>query len=211
MLTEDTKQLDEIVVTGYSSQKKADVIGSISSLDPAVIKDMPITGLDQALQGQVSGVSVTQSSGTPGGGIMVRVRGNSSISSSNRPLYIVDGIPVRDGSLSTRSFGGQSDNALSTTNPNDIESIEILKDASAKAIYGSRAANGVVLITTKRGKIGSPTTFEFDVQRGIIDPTNTIEVLNAKELLDLQREAMVNAGDDPDDAGIPGVTDAVDT
>ncbi|MCK5208018.1 MAG: SusC/RagA family TonB-linked outer membrane protein, partial [Cyclobacteriaceae bacterium] len=211
VMTEDTKQLEEIVVTGYSSQKKADVIGSISSIDPAVIKDMPITGLDQALQGQVSGVSVTQSSGTPGGGIMVRVRGNSSISSSNRPLYIVDGIPVRDGGLSTRSFGGQSDNALSTINPNDIESIEILKDASAKAIYGSRAANGVVIITTKRGKIGSPTTFEFDVQRGIIDPTNTVEVLNGKELLDLQREAMINAGDDPDDAGIPGVTDAVDT
>ncbi|MCK5705342.1 MAG: SusC/RagA family TonB-linked outer membrane protein, partial [Cyclobacteriaceae bacterium] len=211
VMTEDTKQLEEIVVTGYSSQKKADVIGSISSIDPAVIKDMPITGLDQALQGQVSGVSVTQSSGTPGGGIMVRVRGNSSISSSNRPLYIVDGIPVRDGGLSTRSFGGQSDNALATINPNDIESIEILKDASAKAIYGSRAANGVVIITTKRGKIGSPTTFEFDVQRGIIDPTNTVEVLNGKELLDLQREAMINAGDDPDDAGIPGVTDAVDT
>ena len=211
VMTEDTKQLEEIVVTGYSSQKKADVIGSISSIDPAVIKDMPITGLDQALQGQVSGVSVTQSSGTPGGGIMVRVRGNSSISSSNRPLYIVDGIPVRDGGLSTRSFGGQSDNALSTINPNDIESIEILKDASAKAIYGSRAANGVVIITTKRGKIGSPTTFELDVQRGIIDPTNTVEVLNGKELLDLQREAMINAGDDPDDAGIPGVTDAVDT
>lgn len=211
VMAEDTKQLEEIVVTGYSSQKKADVIGSISSIDPAVIKDMPITGLDQALQGQVSGVSVTQSSGTPGGGIMVRIRGNSSISSSNRPLYIVDGIPVRDGGLSTRSFGGQSDNALSTINPNDIESIEILKDASAKAIYGSRAANGVVIITTKRGKIGSPTTFEIDVQRGIIDPTNTVEVLNAKELLALQREALTNAGVDPDDAGIPGVTDAVDT
>lgn len=211
VLKEDTKQLEEIVVTGYSSQKKADVIGSISSLDPTVIKDMPIAGLDQALQGQVSGVSVTQSSGTPGGGIMVRVRGNSSISSSNRPLYIVDGIPVRDGGLSTRSFGGQSDNALSTINPNDIESIEILKDASAKAIYGSRAANGVVIITTKRGKIGSPTTFNFDVQRGIVNPTNTIEVLNAKELLSLQREALINADEDPNDAGIPGVTDAVDT
>ncbi len=211
VLKEDTKQLEEIVVTGYSSQKKADVIGSISSLDPTVIKDMPITGLDQALQGRVSGVSVTQSSGTPGGGIMVRVRGNSSISSSNRPLYIVDGIPVRDGGLSTRSFGGQNDNALSTINPNDIESIEILKDASAKAIYGSRAANGVVIITTKRGKIGSPTTFEFDVQRGIVNPTNTVEVLNAKELLTLQRESLFNAGEDPDDAGTPGITDAVDT
>ena len=198
-------------MTGYSSQKKADVIGSISSIDPAVVKDMPITGLDQALQGQVSGVMVTQSSGTPGGGIMVRVRGNSSISSSNRPLYIVDGIPVRDGGLSLRSFGGQNDNALSAINPNDIESIEILKDASAKAIYGSRAANGVVIITTKRGKVGTPTTFDIDVQRGVIDPTNTIEVLNASELLSLQREAMLNAGENPDDAGIPGVTDGVDT
>lgn len=211
VMTEDTRQLEEIIVTGYSSQKKADVIGAISSLNPAVVKDMPLTGLDQALQGQVSGVSVTQSSGTPGGGIMVRIRGNSSISSSNRPLYIVDGIPVRDGGLSTRSFGGQNDNALATLNPNDIESIEILKDASAKAIYGSRAANGVVIITTKRGKVGAPTTFEIDVQRGIIDPTNTIEVLNGRELLQLQREALINAGEDPNNAGIPGVTDAIDT
>jgi TonB-dependent starch-binding outer membrane protein SusC len=211
VMQEDTRQLDEIIVTGYSSQKKADVIGSIASLNPAVVKDMPLTGLDQALQGQVSGVSVTQSSGTPGGGIMVRIRGNSSISSSNRPMYIIDGIPVRDGGLSTRSFGGQNDNALATLNPNDIESIEILKDASAKAIYGSRAANGVVIITTKRGKVGAPTTFEFDVQRGIINPTNTIEVLNAKELLQLQREALINAGENPDNAGIPGVTDAIDT
>lgn len=211
VMQEDTRQLDEIIVTGYSSQKKADVIGSIASLNPAVVKDMPLTGLDQALQGQVSGVSVTQSSGTPGGGIMVRIRGNSSISSSNRPLYIIDGIPVRDGGLSTRSFGGQNDNALATLNPNDIESIEILKDASAKAIYGSRAANGVVIITTKRGKVGAPTTFEIDVQRGVIDPTNTIGVLNAKELLQLQREALINAGENPDNAGIPGVTDAIDT
>jgi len=210
-LTEDTQQLEEIIVTGYSSQKKADVIGSISSLNPEIVKDMPITGLDQALQGQVPGVSVTQSSGTPGGGIMVRVRGNSSISSSNRPLYIVDGIPVRDGGLSTRSFGGQNDNALATLNPNDIESIEVLKDASAKAIYGSRAANGVVIITTKRGKAGTATTFELDVQRGIIDPTNTIEVLNATELLQLQREALANAGENPDDAGLPGITDGIDT
>ncbi|NJN25592.1 MAG: TonB-dependent receptor [Cyclobacteriaceae bacterium] len=211
VLLEDTKQLEEIVVTGYTSQKKADVIGSISSINPESVKDMPIIGIDQALQGQVSGVSVTQSSGTPGGGIMVRVRGNSSISSANQPMYIIDGIPVRDGRLSTRNFGGQNDNALSTINPNDIESIEILKDASAKAIYGSRAANGVVLITTKRGKKGAPTSFDIDVQRGIINPTNTIEVLNATELLALQREALANADENPDDAGLPGVTDAVNT
>jgi TonB-dependent starch-binding outer membrane protein SusC len=210
-LLEDTQQLEEIVVTGYSTQKKRDIIGSISSLSPETIKDMPIVGLDQALQGQMAGVAVTQSSGTPGGGIMVRVRGNSSISSSNRPLFIVDGIPVRDGGLTTRSFGGQGDNALAMLNPNDIESIEVLKDASAKAIYGSRAANGVVLITTKRGQSNARMTFDFDMQRGLVDLTKKLDLLNAGELLELQRESLRNAGEDPDGAGRPGITDGVDT
>ena len=211
VMQEDTKQLQEIVVTGYSTQKRADIVGSISSVNPQAVKDMPITGLDQALQGQVSGVTVTKSSGEPGGGIMVRIRGNSSIASSNRPLYVIDGIPVRDGGLTQRSFGGQNDNALATLNPNDIASIEVLKDAAAKAIYGSRAANGVVLITTKRGKANTGTTFDIDVQRGLSQPTGKIDLLNSKELLQLQREAMVNAGEDPNSAGIPGVTDGVNT
>ena len=211
VMEEDTRQLEELVFTGYSSQNKRDITGSISSLNPATLKDMPVVGLDQALQGQVAGVSVTQSSGSPGGGIMVRVRGNSSISSSNRPLFIVDGIPIRDGGLTTRNFGGQSDNALAMLNPNDIESIEVLKDASAKAIYGSRAANGVVLITTKRGKSGQRMSFDFDMQRGLIDMTKKLDLLNASELLELQREALINAGEDPRSAGVPGITDGVDT
>ncbi|MCC5931141.1 MAG: TonB-dependent receptor [Cyclobacteriaceae bacterium] len=210
-LAEDAKQLDELVVTGYTMQNKRDILGSITSVKPDELRQMPIVGFDQALQGQASGVMVTQSSGEPGGGIMVRIRGNSSISSSNRPLFIVDGIPVRDGGLTGRSFGGQQDNAIASLNPNDIESIEILKDASAKAMFGSRAANGVVLITTKRGKAGERTRFEVDVQRGLSDPTGRVDLLNAAELLELQRESLINAGQDPNLAGIPGVTDAVDT
>ncbi|MDH5399648.1 MAG: SusC/RagA family TonB-linked outer membrane protein, partial [Cyclobacteriaceae bacterium] len=211
ILVQDFTELQEVIVTGYKSETKADIIGSITSVSAKDFEDMPVVGIDQALQGQAPGVQVTQSSGTPGGGISVRVRGSTSISASNRPLFIVDGVPVEDGALAMRSFGGQEDNALSTLNPNDIESIQILKDAAAKAIYGSRAANGVVLVTTKRGTSGE-TTFDFDVQRGIIDITKKVDMLNASQLLELQREAVRNAGLNPDARGlIPDVTDAVDT
>ncbi|HEX8528789.1 MAG TPA: TonB-dependent receptor plug domain-containing protein, partial [Cytophagales bacterium] len=205
-------ELTQVVVTGYNTQQKRDIIGSIASVTPDKFKDIPVVGIDQALQGQAAGVQVTQSSGTPGGGITVRVRGSTSISASNRPLFIVDGVPVEDGSLGLRDFGGQNDNALALINPNDIESIQVLKDASAKAIYGSRAANGVVLVTTKRGKSNARTVLTAEVQRGIIDPVNRPDLLNATELLELQREAVINGGGDPVRQGlIPGVTNAVDT
>lgn len=210
-LVPDAETLAEVIITGYGSAIKADITGSITSVSAKDIENLPVVGMDQALQGQAAGVQVTQSSGTPGGGISVRVRGSTSISASNRPLFIVDGVPVEDGALALRSFGGQNDNALATLNPNDIESIQILKDASAKAIYGSRAANGVVLVTTKRGKSGQ-TELSFDMQRGVIDLTKKIELLNADQLLELQREAITNSGGNPDAAGlINGVTDAVDT
>lgn len=211
IMNPSVKELSEVVVTGYTTQEKKTITGSITSVSAADFKDMPVSGMDQALQGRAAGVVVTQSSGTPGGGIMIRVRGNSSISGSNRPLFIVDGVPIADGGLSGRSFGGQQDNALATLNPNDIESIEILKDASAKAIYGSRAANGVILITTKRGKTDTKTNINLEVQRGMIDPVGRVELLNSQELLELQREALRNAGQNPDLAGIPGVTDAINT
>ena len=212
VLQEDTRQLNEVIVTGYSYVKKRDVIGAITSVSAEDIKDLPVMSVDQALQGKAAGVQVTQSSGTPGGGITVRVRGNTSISASNRPLFIIDGVPVEDGALALRGFGGQNDNALSTINPNDIESFQVLKDASAKAIYGSRAANGVVLITTKRGSQGARTTVTMDVQRGVIDLANKLDLLNSEELVELQREALTNAGENPDEAGlIKGVTDAVNT
>jgi len=211
-LTALVTELNQVVVTGYNTQQKRDIIGSIASVTPDKFKDIPVVGIDQALQGQAAGVQVTQSSGTPGGGITVRVRGSTSISASNRPLFIVDGVPVEDGSLGLREFGGQNDNALALINPNDIESIQVLKDASAKAIYGSRAANGVVLVTTKRGKSNARTVLTAEVQRGIIDPVSRPDLLNATELLELQREAVINGGGDPVRQGlIPGVTNGVDT
>ena len=214
-MVENTTELEEVVVVGYSSIEKKDITGSITSIKADNFKNLSISGIDQALQGQAPGVQVTQSSGTPGGGIVVRIRGATSISATNRPLFIIDGIAVETGTLSGRSFGGQTDNALALINPNDIESVQILKDASAKAIYGSRASNGVVLITTKRGK-NAKTKITLDVQRGIIDPTNKLDLLNSTQLLELQREAVNNSfettGLNPDVLGlIQGVTDAVNT
>lgn len=211
-MQEAVNELTQVVVTGYNSTQRKDLSSSIASISPDKFKDIPVASFDQALQGQAAGVQVQQSSGTPGGGIMVRVRGNTSISASNRPLFIVDGVPVENGALTGRSFGGQSDNALALFNPNDIESIDVLKDASAKAIYGSRAANGVVLITTKRGKANQKTKFTADVQQGMVDIIRRPSLLNATELLDLQREAVTNAGQDPDKLGlIKGVTDGQNT
>jgi TonB-linked SusC/RagA family outer membrane protein len=211
ILEEEAQELNEVIVMGYSSVERRDITGSVSSVKTNAFKDISLNGIDQALQGQAAGVQVTQSSGTPGGGISVRIRGVTSITAGNRPLFIVDGIPVETGALSGRDYGGQTDNALALINPNDIESIEVLKDASTKAAYGSRASNGVVIIRTKRGK-NAKTKITFDVQRGIIDPVKQLDLLNATQLLELQREAVENSDQNPDGFGlIPGVTDAVDT
>jgi TonB-dependent starch-binding outer membrane protein SusC len=210
-MAESATELTQVVVTGYNQTQRKDIIGSITTIKSDKFKDIPVVGVDQALQGQAAGVQISQSSGTPGGGISVRIRGNTSISASNRPLFIVDGVPIYDGPVSGRSFGGQQDNAISIINPNDIESIEVLKDASAKAIYGSRGANGVVLITTKRGR-NNKTLITAEVQRGVTDLVRRPQLLNATQLLELQREAVTNAGQDPDKQGlIRGVTDGVNT
>lgn len=155
-LTPDNKQLSEVVVTGFGAQQsRAALTGSVASVKAAQIENLPIASVDQALQGRAAGVQVTQNSGTPGSGIAVRVRGVSSINGSNEPLYVIDGLPLTaTGSFSNIGVGNQGTNALSDINPNDIASIEVLKDAAAASIYGSRGTNGVVLITTKRGKAG---------------------------------------------------------
>jgi len=211
VMKESAQELSEVVVVGYSSVERKDLTGAVTSVKAEKFRDMSLSSIDQALQGQAPGVQVTQSSGTPGGGISVRIRGNTSINASNVPLYVVDGIQVETGTLSLSSFGGQGDNAMSLINPNDVASIQILKDASAKALYGSRGANGVILITTKKGN-KSLTRINFDIQRGIVDPTKKVKLLNSTQLLALQREAMTNAGQNPDAAGlIPGVTDGVNT
>lgn len=153
--------LDEVVVVGYGTQKKSDLTGAVSSVSGDALRSSITTNIDQALQGRVAGVQVTQNSGQPGGAASIRIRGSNSITGSNEPLYVIDGIPFQGDGTSVSGFdwaGGANGqnrvNPLSTINPNDIVRIEVLKDASATAIYGSRAANGVVMITTKRGKKG---------------------------------------------------------
>ena len=148
-LEEDKKMLDEVVVVGYGTMKRSDLTGSVSSIDEKAIKQGVNTNVEQAMQGRIAGVQVTQNSGAPGGGISVQIRGINSLNGGNEPLYVIDGIAV----------SGQTDgntSVLSTINPADITSIEVLKDASATAIYGSRASNGVVLITTKKGQDSRP-------------------------------------------------------
>jgi TonB-linked SusC/RagA family outer membrane protein len=191
-LTEDAKQLDEVVVVGYGTQKRSDLTGALSSITDKELQQLPSTGLDQAIQGRAAGVFVTQNSGAPGGGVSIRIRGIGSTLTAE-PLYVIDGIPVvNDNQGTSTNFaeldgGGQNPNALNTINPADIESIEILKDASATAIYGARAANGVVLITTKRGKQGR-STINFDTYYGSQRLARKIPVLNLQEYADYYQD-----------------------
>ncbi|MEM1327070.1 MAG: TonB-dependent receptor [Bacteroidota bacterium] len=184
-LESDAKQLEEVVVVGYGTQRRSDLTGALSSIGEEELKALPSTGLDQALQGRAAGVYVTQNSGAPGGGVSIRIRGIGSTLTAE-PLYVIDGIPVvNDNQGTSTNFseldgGGQNSNALNTINPADIESIEVLKDASATAIYGARAANGVVLITTKRGQEGK-SNITFDTYYGVQELANKIPVLNLRE------------------------------
>ncbi|WP_298355113.1 TonB-dependent receptor [Runella sp.] len=188
-LTTDAKNLSEIVVTGFGSQIKRELTGNIAKIRPSDIQDMPVNTFDQAMQGKAAGVQVTAGSSKLGQAIQVRVRGNSSVSASNQPLYVMDGIPVTTQNLSNN---GGATNPLADINPQDIESIEVLKDASAAAIYGSRAANGVVLITTKRGKSGR-TNINFGYQMGSSTPTKQVKFLNTEQYLQLYRRAAANS------------------
>ena len=155
----DQKALEEVVVVGYGTQRKVETTGSIASVKASDLVQTPVANIAQGLQARVAGVQISQNSGSPGGNISVRIRGTNSINGSSEPLYVIDGIQISNG-------GGITDvSPLSTINPNDIESVEVLKDASASAIYGARAANGVVLITTKRGKSGA-TRITFDSYYG---------------------------------------------
>lgn len=181
----DTKTLSEIVVTGYGSQIKRELTGNIAQVKGKDIENMPTPTVDAALQGKAAGVYVNAGSGKLGQAVTVRVRGNSSISASSQPLYVVDGMPVTTGDLG--NYGGET-NALADLNSNDIESIEVLKDASAGAIYGARAANGVVLITTKRGKAGK-TNVSFNYQSGTAQATRRLPFLNTSEFESFYRQA----------------------
>jgi len=177
----DVTMIEELVVIGYGFKKKRDLTGSISSISAANIEDTPVKDVLSALQGRAPGVFVTSNSGAPGDGITVRVRGYSSLNSGNDPLYVIDGVPIESSSMtSLNGYDMHGLNPLSDINPGDIESIEVLKDAASTAIYGSRAANGVVLITTKRGKEGKATV-SLNYFSGISEITRKLGVLNATQ------------------------------
>lgn len=154
-LAPDVQALDEVVVVGYGTQNQRNLTSSISRVTSSEFKETPVTTVDQALQGRATGVQVVESSGEPGADVVLRIRGNNSLSGNNEPLYVIDGFPMPPyQEAPTNSYGSYRQNGLYGINPNDIASIEVLKDAAATAIYGSRGANGVVLITTKAGKRG---------------------------------------------------------
>ena len=184
--------LDEVVIVGYGTQTRAKSTHAISSVKGESFKDAPVTSLDQALQGRAPGVFVSSNSGTPGGGVNVRVRAPSSIGGSSEPLYVVDGVVINTGSYSQLGFGGQSTNSLSDISPSDIESIDVLKDAAAAAIYGARAANGVVLITTKKGKAGK-TQVSFNYSTGYGQKnTNNLKGISGAEEVKLLQDMIIN-------------------
>ncbi|CAL1517224.1 TonB-dependent receptor [Chitinophaga sp. MM2321] len=153
LLQRESRSMQQVVVIGYGTQKKTELTGAISSFKPNDLNARPVLGPDQMLQGRMAGVSVSSASGTPGGAVRVSVRGIGSLSASNEPLYVIDGVPVMPHNAAMFNFG-ENMNPLAELNPNDIESIDVLKDAASAAIYGSRATNGVILITTKSGKKG---------------------------------------------------------
>jgi TonB-dependent starch-binding outer membrane protein SusC len=187
----DLLLLEEAVVIGYGTKQRKDITGSISSVTASEIKDAPLPSFEQMIAGRATGVQVIASNGTPGATVMVRVRGTGSITASSEPLYIVDGIPITSGNLGTDFRTATTSNALSDINPNDIESMEVLKDADATAIYGARGANGVVLITTKRGQAGT-TKFTASYVTTFNDVTNRLRLYDGPGWLNLWNEANRN-------------------
>ena len=193
VLVSTVSDLQQVIVTGYGTTKKATNTGSIATVKAADIENLPFSSVDKALQGKVAGLQSVASSGQPGASQAILIRGASSITASNSPLWVIDGVPVNAGDASRLQTTG---NLLSTLNPNDIESISVLKDAASQSIYGSRAANGVIVVTTKKGKSGK-TKFRFDTELGQSDvayQNEKYKPLDANEYINITREGMVNAG-----------------
>jgi len=200
-LDTENESLNEVVVVGYGTQKKKVTTGSMSSIKTESFTERPISRLDQGMVGQIAGVRVKQTTGMPGQPFSVEIRGAGSISAGNEPLYVIDGFPIHtEGGNSAGGFSNGS--PLDNMNPNDIASIEVLKDAAAAAIYGSRASNGVVLITTKRGKTGK-ATFTFNTYSGINKEANRVDVLDADQWIARQKTFI---DDNWVTSGIPGAT-----
>jgi TonB-linked SusC/RagA family outer membrane protein len=180
-LSETNQNLNEVVVVGYGTTKKIDVTGSISSVKGADIQNLPVSSVTQALDGRASGVNIVRNDGSPGAAPSIRIRGTGTINDAN-PLVVIDGVP------------SSNPDALSDVNPNDIASVEILKDASSSAIYGTRAANGVVLVTTKKGTYSQKLSTSVNAYTGFSNTTRYIDLLTAPDLYTLKRERYTNDG-----------------
>ena len=192
-LREDAVLLNESVVVGYGVQRKKEVTGAISTIDSKEITAVQTPSFEAALQGQAAGVQVTQGSGMAGSGSIVRIRGLSSISAGGDPLYVIDGIPITQDYFAGGNSGAMNRNPLASLNPNDIKDIQVLKDAAATGIYGSRGANGVILITTKRGvKKGIQVSYGSSIGYG--EPTSRANMMNTEEYLTIRQEAWENDG-----------------
>ena len=196
-LKADAEVLDEVMVVAYGTAKKASFTGAASTISAKkILKDIPINSFEEVLQGSAPGVTVNSNSGQPGAALSIRLRGTGSMNAGNEPLYVIDGIPVVSGDVAVSGVSGdtKSFNIMSSLNPSDIENITILKDAAAASLYGSRAANGVVLITTKKGQEGK-TTISFKANWGITDwATKNRETVNGDQQRELTYEAFYNEG-----------------
>ncbi|MGH7575972.1 MAG: carboxypeptidase-like regulatory domain-containing protein, partial [Longimicrobiales bacterium] len=191
--------LDEVVVTGYGTSTRADVSTAVANVSAREIANTPVAGVDAALQGKAPGVQVVQNAGNPGVGITVRIRGHASISASNQPLWVVDGMPILRENYSQVGVGGQDLTAVTGLNPDDIESITVLKDAAASAIYGSRGSSGVIMVTTKRGAL-TPNRITFSAYAGTQEVARKWDMLTGPEYIEYFIEGMRN--DEYDDETI---------
>lgn len=201
MLSPDFGDLDAVTVIAYGTSSRRTSTGSTASITSEEISRAPVNNVLEALQGQVAGLDISAGNGLPGSSFNVRLRGLNSISASNAPLFIVDGVPFFSESLNMFTGDNGTQSPIAGINPSDIERIDVLKDADATAIYGSRGANGVILITTKKGKSGA-TRANFNVYTGAGSVTNTIDMLSTAEYLELRREAYSNSGQTPDPATV---------
>jgi len=198
IMENDATQLSEIVVTGYSESSSRNIVSAVGKVGSSALQNVPLTDVNQMIQGRVAGVFSSSGSGQPGSVQSIRIRGQGSLSAGQTPLYVIDGIPVSNGDLSQSGVGtgtpANGQDVLANINPNDIESVNILKDAAATSLYGSRGANGVVLITTKRGKSGG-STITARVQYGVtLKNTGNFKMMNAQQVWDYERDMLSLAG-----------------
>lgn len=197
ILDEDVLGLDELVVIGYTQTKRNARTGAVASIAATEIAATAATSFNEQIQGQAPGLIISGTSGTPGSNVFIRLRGTTSINAGNDPLYIIDGVPFNSNSLQTISIGGQTVNPLSDLNPSDIERVEILKDANATAVYGSRGANGVILVTTKRGQKGKKTQVSVTAEYGFAKAAKLWDLVSGSEHAQILNEAWINDGKDP--------------